>query len=297
MYFSNFPVLQYPVYVGDKKTFPFVRNILRRVALAEGVNKQAVFIEYNVKDGERPEHIANRIYGNPNHHWLILLTNEITDPYHGWYMSELTLQQYIQKKYSGIAVYFSEASGGFTYNSYFFSGCTLNQGTNSQPIKNYRDTFCEFAVETPVFGVGVASVSRPDGGTSDIYIHRVLPYYTAVNHFRLERPTSGEGSSGAQEFPIVDPISKQVADYEELSPVLGTRIPPSGIAGATGATVEFWETYIGKYMGVSGDEINAYAASNYTYEQEKNDKKRIIKVLDPSYLSLAIEELKAATGV
>lgn len=297
MYFKDFPILPYPVYVDDKRTYVLARNILRRIAITEKINQQAAFIDYDIKDGERPEHIANRVYGDANHHWLVLLANDITDPYYGWYMSQITLEQYIQKRYSGIAIYFTEPSGGFTYNSQFFSGCTLNQGNNSQSIKNYRDTFCEFAVESPVFGVGSATVSRPDGGTSGVYIQRTVPYYTGVHHFTVERPPSGQGSSGAQEFPVVDPLSRQVADYEELPPVVGTRIPPSGIGGATGATVEFWETYIGKYMGVSGDEINIYAVSNYMYEQDKNDKKRTIKILNPAYLTQALNELKAALGV
>lgn len=297
MYFKDFPVLPYPVYVGDKRTYVLARNILRRIAFTQRINEQAAFIDYDIKDGERPEQIANRVYGNANHHWLVLLANDITDPYYGWYMSQTTLEQYIQKLYSGVALYFTEPSGGFTYNSYFFSGCTLNQGNNSQSIKNYRDTFCEFTVESPVFGVGSATVSRPDGGTSSVYIQRTMPYYMGVHHFTIERPSSGQGSSGAQEFPVVDPLSKQVADYEELPPVFGTPLSPVGVGGVTGASSGFWESYIGKYMGVSGDEINLYAVNNHMYEQDKNDKKRTIRILNPAYLTQALNELKAALGV
>ena len=69
------------------------------------------------------------------------------------------------------------------------------------------------------------------------------------------------------------------------------------IGGATGATVAFWETYIGGYMGVSGDEINTYAVSNYVYENDENESKRTIKVLAPAYMEQAIKELKNALGV
>lgn len=298
MYFKNFPVLPYPSYVSEKRTYVLAKNILRRVAFSDRINSQAAFIEYSVKDGERPEHIANRIYGNPNHHWLVLLANDVIDPYHGWYMSQTTLEQYVQKTYSGVAVYFAEnLSGGFTYNSSFFDGCTLTQNNFSGSIKNYRDTFCEFAVESASFGVGGATVNTPNGDNISVYVHKVVPYYTAVHHFTVERPSVGEGSSGAQQFPVVDPLSRQVADYEELPSVLGNKTAPIGLGGVTGATVEFWETYIGKYMGISGEEINTYAVSNYMYEQDKNDKKRTIKVLHPSYLDMAIKELKAALGV
>jgi hypothetical protein len=50
-------------------------------------------------------------------------------------------------------------------------------------------------------------------------------------------------------------------------------------------------------MGVSGDEINTYAVSNYVYENDENESKRTIKVLAPAYMEQAIKELKNALGV
>lgn len=298
MYFREFPVVPYPFYLGDKRQYALARNVLRRVGFSDRINREAAFTVYEIKDGERPEHIANRLYGNPNYHWLVLLANDITDPYYGWYMSQSVLEQYTQKRYSGVALYFTDPAGGFIYDTGFASGCTLEQSNKTEPIKYHRDTFCEFVVETPVFGIGSAVVHKPDGTTTGIFIQKVLPYYQGVNYFRLERPTQNvEGVCGAQEFPVVSPLSLQTADYEENPPVLGTRVPPSTIGGATGATVEFWQTYIGQYIGVSGAEINAYSVSNYTYEQTNNDSKRTIRVLNPAFLNQAMKELKAALGV
>ena len=298
MYFKEFPVVPYPYYIGDQRLYAIARNVLRRVALTSVIDGQVAFIEYNIKDGEKPEHIANRVYGNSAYHWLVLLCNNITDPYYGWYMSQSSLEQYIQKRYSGMVAYFSDGSGGFTYNTQFAQGCTLNQNGQSMSIKNYRDTFCEFAVETPAINVGSATVSTPSGSTATVYIEKVLPYIYGVHNFQLERPTgSAEGACGAQEFPVADPLSRQTADYEEYTPVLGNQYPALGVGGAAGATVQFWETYIGKYMGISGDEINSYAVSNYVYEQNTNDSKRTIRILNPVFLDQAMKELKAAMGV
>lgn len=298
MYFREFPVVPYPFYLGDKRQYAIARNVLRRVAFSDRINRDVAFTFYEIKDGERPEHIANRLYGNSTYHWLVLLANDITDPYYGWYMSQSVLEQYIQKRYSGVALYFTDSSGGFTYDAAFASGCTLEQNGKRESVKYHRDTFCEFVVEAAVFGIGSAIVHKPNGTTAGIYIQKVLPYFQGVNHFRLERPKgTAEGACGAQEFPMVNPISLQTADYEENSPVLGTRIPPSSIGGATGATVEFWQTYIANYMGISGDENNTYAVSNNTYEQSVNDSRRTIRVLNPAFLNQAMKELKAALGV
>lgn len=298
MFFKEFPVVPYPFYLGDKRQYAIARNILRRVAFSDRINSEAAFTFYEIKDGERPEHIANRLYGNANYHWLILLANDIVDPYYGWYMSQSVLEQYIQKKYSGVVLYFSDLSGNFLYDTDFSAGCTLEQNGIQRPVKYHRDTFCEFVIETPGIVFGSAVVHKPSGTTTDVFIQKVLPYYQGVHHFQLERPTGvAEGVSGAQEFPTMNPISAQTADYEENPPVLGTRYPQSGIGGATGATVEFVDTYIGKYMGVSGDEINLYAVSNYMYENSLNDTKKTIRVLSPAFLNQAVKEFKAAMGV
>lgn len=298
MYFREFPAVPYPFYLGDDRHYAVARNIIRRVAFSERINNDVAFTFYEIKDGERPEQIANRLYGNSNYHWLVLLANDITDPYYGWYMSQSTLEQYIQKRYSGMVLYFTNSSGEFVYDIGFASGCTLEQDGKTQPIKYHRDTFCEFVVETPVFGLGSAVVHKPDGTTAGINIQKILPYFQGVHHFRIERPSgSAEGVCGAQEFPVVNPISMQTADYEENSAVLGTQIPPLSIGGITGATVEFWQTYIGNYMGISGDENNTYSVSNYSYEQSVNDARRTIRVLHPKFLNQAVKELKAALGV
>ena len=104
MYFSDFPLVRYPYYIGDTKEYALARNVLRRVSFSDQINSAAAFVEYSVKDGETAEDIANRIYGNSGYHWIILLANNVIDPYHGWYMSQNTIEQYINKKYSGVCV-------------------------------------------------------------------------------------------------------------------------------------------------------------------------------------------------
>ena len=298
MYFQDFPVVPYPYYIGDDRKYALARNIIRRVALSEEINNTAAFIEYSVQDGERPEDIAQRVYGDSNHHWIILLTNNIVDPYHGWYKSQTTIEQYIQKRYSGEMIYFSDGSQGFTYDFTYSDGCLLTQGGNSEPITSYRETFCELGVQTPKFSVGAAAITLPSGVTTGIHIRKVVSAYLGVNHFSIDRPTGTvDGSNGALETPIVDPLAYQSSDYEGYGAVVGSRLPATTRGGATGATVEFWQTYIGKYMGVSGSEVTDYATSNYQYETDSNESKRTIKILSPVFLKQALKELKSVLGV
>jgi len=100
MYFDdNFPVIPYDS-VGDFK-FKDVTNLLRRVALRAKVRTSVLLYDtYDVKNGETPESLADKLYGDSQFHWIILLVNDITDRYHEWPMSEAQFSQYLKDKYS-----------------------------------------------------------------------------------------------------------------------------------------------------------------------------------------------------
>ena len=100
MYFDdNFPVIPYDS-VGNYK-FKDVTNLLRRVALRAKVKTSTLLYDtYDVKNGETPESLADKLYGDSEYHWIIMLINDITDRYHEWPMSEAQFSQYLKDKYS-----------------------------------------------------------------------------------------------------------------------------------------------------------------------------------------------------
>jgi len=101
MYFDNFPVIIYDS-VGQGK-YKDVTNLLRRVALRSKVKSNAlVFDTYDVKEGETPEIIADKLYRDPELHWVILLVNDITDRYHQWPMSTPQFLAFINDKYDNV---------------------------------------------------------------------------------------------------------------------------------------------------------------------------------------------------
>ena len=58
---------------------------MKRVGVRAKVKRNtALFDTYDVGDGETPEMIANKLYGDPNLHWVILYLNNVTDRYHQW---------------------------------------------------------------------------------------------------------------------------------------------------------------------------------------------------------------------
>ena len=100
-YFSRFPLMAYDM--KGTKSYKLVPDILRRVKLRSGIRSGVfLFDNYDVKDGERPEDVAFKWFGDPEYHWVILSTNNITDRYYEWPMTQPQFQEFIEDKY-GVA--------------------------------------------------------------------------------------------------------------------------------------------------------------------------------------------------
>jgi hypothetical protein len=54
---------------------------------------------YDIKDGETPEILSEKIYGTPEYHWVIMLANNRYDYTAEWPLTYVTLQKYIDAKY------------------------------------------------------------------------------------------------------------------------------------------------------------------------------------------------------
>ena len=101
MFFENFPIIAYDS-VGNGE-YKAVTDLLRRVAIRSKVRSNVlVFDTYDVKQGETPEMLADKLYNDPELHWVILLINDITDRYHQWPMNNNQFLTYLNDKYSNV---------------------------------------------------------------------------------------------------------------------------------------------------------------------------------------------------
>lgn len=101
LYFQSFPKIFYSLNGGPPIV---VTNITKRVRVRDVVkNNGFVYYTYQVQDTDTPEIIAHKYYGDPNRYWIILLTNDIIDPYYDWVLPYPVFQKYIVKKYGTIA--------------------------------------------------------------------------------------------------------------------------------------------------------------------------------------------------
>ena len=98
MFFSKFPKLIYDI-KGDKNR-KVVTDVLRRVKVRSKIAKVAnLFDKYDVPDGETPETTAFKHFGSPKYHYVVLMTNNITDRYYGWPLGFSEFEKFIFDKY------------------------------------------------------------------------------------------------------------------------------------------------------------------------------------------------------
>ena len=97
-FFAKYPKTLYSIDGG--KVRYVLTDIMRKVMVNKEVrNSGDLFYYHDVKDGERPEHIAHNIYGDSRYYWMILEMNEIQNPYFDWPLSSREMDYYLEKKY------------------------------------------------------------------------------------------------------------------------------------------------------------------------------------------------------
>jgi len=99
-YFNYFPKL----ISSQNNSAQIVTNIIARVEELNSLkNNSLVYYQYSIQESDTPEIIADKYYGDPEKHWIILLTNDIQDPFFDWPMPYQIFADYVENKYLPMA--------------------------------------------------------------------------------------------------------------------------------------------------------------------------------------------------
>ena len=103
-YFRKLPNLDYPSLLKTKQSntdYVETKNLFRRVKIREDLfSNFVVFDQYKVIGDERPDNVAEKVYGDDNLDWVILMSNNIIDIKNEWPMTQNDLNTYINEKYT-----------------------------------------------------------------------------------------------------------------------------------------------------------------------------------------------------
>lgn len=124
MYFNKFPFDLYSL--DNIKSLQLITDITRRITLSEEIkNLTGIYDQYDIREGDTPEKLADRLYGDSNYHWIILHVNEIIDPRFDWPLTQYDLEQYVISKYAPNNIYathhWEDVNGNWVNNTYPFA--------------------------------------------------------------------------------------------------------------------------------------------------------------------------------
>ncbi len=271
-YFAEFPIIQY----GDNP----VRNMFARVKFDKKLEENASsFYPYQLKPGERPDVVGYGYYDDPFSDWLIYFANKVIDPYYDYYLDQEKFDAYIDSKYGGMANAQSQIYG---YRNNWTEDDTILTISAYDALPSNLKKFWR-----PVLGYNGALTG---------YERTPLDTYLSTNMIVSMTVTL----SGNTEFTV----GEQVTQYNGSTPIANAMI---GFANSTVVTVqhvtgEFQANTSYKLVGndstanavvdsvttlkqnyADNEAIYYSSFSFYDYENEMNEQKRTINLLDNRY--------------
>ena len=99
-YFKQFPLLEYNL-SGVNGNSQEVTDIFRRVKVRSKIaDNVTLFDKFDVHEGEKPEDVAYKAYGDADYFWVICLINNVVNRYYDWPLDEYNFQRYVADKYA-----------------------------------------------------------------------------------------------------------------------------------------------------------------------------------------------------
>lgn len=161
-YFKNFPKVDYALEKPNQ--YEFVTSVVSRFGIENQLKENtSVFYTYEIRDGDTPEILASKIYGNPERHWIILMMNDIVDAQYDWPLTYQRFNEYVDEKYS-TSEYADTANTGITgltwaqnannvYAYYKVVTKTTSSNTNVEKYEVDSNTYSNIIISTNTYGL------------------------------------------------------------------------------------------------------------------------------------------------
>jgi hypothetical protein len=109
--------------------------VLNTAIIREALSNASSYVKYIVHDGDTPEILASKVYGDPQAHWMILYANDMLDAQYDWPMTSTVFPKYIADKYRSMAQ--DDLDPGRTLEDYEVIAWTQDL-TNEASVHHYE---------------------------------------------------------------------------------------------------------------------------------------------------------------
>jgi len=96
-YFDALPLVSVTDKFGNTQVY---KNLMTRVSVMPDIlNNTLVYYSYDIQEGDTPEIVAHKYYGDSYRYWIVMLSNKSLDPQWDWPLNSVSFQKYITEKY------------------------------------------------------------------------------------------------------------------------------------------------------------------------------------------------------
>lgn len=246
-FFKYYPTTQYDGYE--------VLDITRKAKLSALIADDVMdYMNYTVAEGERPEDVAFYYYDDASLAWLVLMSNNIMDPYSEWPMSQENLEKHIVDKY--------KARSGRQLSNEILNW-TKNE-TIASNIIDYKSQYDE-----------------------EIRINRA----SFVAYGDSHRHTVSKVKSG-ETYTVNSTGDISGADWNNLSGSSGVGTGTVFTATRDGAGILFADTATVTGESSKSPAREFVAVRAYDYEFELNEQRREIQLINKGYVAKIKDQLE-----
>tara|TARA_Y100000816_G_C26091378_1_gene576799 strand:+ start:1578 stop:2252 length:675 start_codon:yes stop_codon:yes gene_type:complete len=110
-YFNNLPDFLYVNRTKDGRSegdYSIVKNLFKRAKLRTDIFQDTSFFnKYIVEGDDRPDNVAEKVYGDSTLDWLVLMANNVVNVQSEWPMSQADFYTYVTEKYDSETTLYS----------------------------------------------------------------------------------------------------------------------------------------------------------------------------------------------
>lgn len=278
-FFKHYPNITYSNTV--------VKNILAKVVFQKNNdNNYYTYHPYTIVEGDRADTLAYLYYGDPGYDWVIYYANMTVDPYFDWPLDTKSFKRYVETKYGSLTEARSKIK--FFRSNYIEDDSTLSTAAYTA-LSQIQKQFW-----TPVTGIDntITSYKRK---REDVVYNTNKTLSISISPANNSTYTSGEQvrqTSGSvvvalgnlrfsnSSVAVVDNIQGSFSNSYSL---VGTTSGTSSAVSAVDTISTSIDPTIQNYF---------VPVTFYDYEEELNEKRKNIRLLDSGFVRDIEEKFK-----
>ena len=282
-FFKHYPLIQY----GNSVSNTVSVNLMAKIAFQKTIQQNyEVFHPYTIQEGDRADTIANLYYGDPGYDWIVYYSNNILDPYYEWFMDGDSFNRFITSKYGSLISarrkikYFRSnyVSDDSMISPAAYAALSAEQKRFWAPIVGQNNNIIRYERKKE-------DVFFETNKVQELFITLVGNTVFSNNEYVFQTSGGTTVSSGTVVF-----ANSSVCIVSNVGGTISTSYNLKGgdsLANATVASVNTITTSIGA-------NIQSYfeSVSFFDYENELNEQRKNIKLIDVAYVSAIENEFK-----